>query len=403
MNRLILIFRTKIWALVLCQTKKQGLAVWALAPIPTHLTVPSTVANAQTANSAPPIYHIEKALGAFRLAATLKLMIPFALALVLQTTCWGQSTPPSAATDQLILVIGAGGDEKYAREFSQWGDAWKILAEHQYWPLTLIDGSSQEHATSRIQLQTALSELVDADRLAANRADSSSRLWIVLIGHGTAVGDNAKFNMVGPDISAQELSAWVEPLSCPLVIVNCSSASAPFLPELSGPQRMVITATRSASELNYSRFGKYLAQSLEDLSGDIDHDLEVSLLEAFLAAVARTEQFYRDDARLTTEHALLDDNGDDRGTSSDFFRGLQHIKAGEKGEAVDGALAARVILFSSADAPQLTPAQEQQRQSIEEQLDALRSKKSLLDDADYYQRLERLLLDLAKVYDAAEC
>ena len=369
------------------------LAVLALATVPTR----PTGANAQTANSVSTVYYFDKALGSICVASIFQLIISVALVLLLQTSCWGQSTPSSAATEQLILVIGAGGNEEYAREFSQWGQAWQGLAEHQQWPLTVIDGSSQEHGSSRSQLQTELSELAAADN-----ADMPSRLWIVLIGHGTAVGDNAKFNLVGSDVSAKELSAWLEPLSCPLVIVNCSSASAPFLPELSGPQRMVVTATRSASELNYSRFGKYLARSLEDLSVDIDHDMEVSLLEAFLAAVSRTEQFYRDDARLTTEHALLDDNGDGRGTSGDFFRGLRHTKVGEKGEAVDGALAARVILYSSPDAPQLTAAQEQERERIEEQLDALRSKKLQFDEADYYQQLERLLLELAAIYDTAE-
>lgn len=342
------------------------------------------------------------ALRTLYFSATLRL-ISFVLVLLSQTTCWGQgTTPPPAAWGQLILVIGAGGTDEYIREFSEWGEAWQRLAEQQQWLLTVIDGGSLDHATSRSQLQAALSELVDADKAVTDHVESPSRLWIVLIGHGTAVGDNAKFNLVGPDVSAKELSAWIEPLACPLVIVNCSSASAPFLPELSGPQRMVITATRSASELNYSRFGKYLAQSLEDLSVDIDHDMEVSLLEAFLAAVARTEQFYRDDARLTTEHALLDDNGDGRGTSGDFFRGLRPVKSGGKGEAVDGALAARVILYSSPDAPQLSPDQEQQRQHIEEQLDVLRGNKLQLDEADYYQQLERLLLELAAIYDAAE-
>ncbi|MCA9156846.1 MAG: hypothetical protein KDA72_00885 [Planctomycetales bacterium] len=329
---------------------------------------------------------------------------PFAYALVLLSSvvCLGQSTALPSAREQLILVIGAGGTDEYAREFSLWGEAWQTLAEHQQWPLTVIDGSRLEPATSRSQLQAALSELTDADRGATDKADAPSRLWIVLVGHGTAVGETAKFNLVGPDVSAKELSAWIEPLSCPLIIVNASSASAPFLPELSGPQRMVITATRSASELNYSRFGKYLAQSLEDLSIDIDHDLEVSLLEAFLAAVDRTEQFYRDDARLTTEHAMLDDNGDRRGTSADFFRGVRPVKTAKEGEVVDGALAARVILYSSPEAPQLSPEQIRQRQHIEQQLDALRGQKPQFKEAVYYQRLEQLLLDLAEVYEAAE-
>src|SRR5690606_33116880 len=150
----------------------------------------------------------------------------------------------------------------------------------------------------------------------------------------------------------------------------------PFLPILSEPGRIVITATRSGSELNYSRFGKYLAASLQDLSADLDHDLEVSLLEAFLTAVARTEQFYRGEARLASEHALLDDNGDGRGTSAECFRGLRPIQAAESGTPIDGQRAVRVMLFASPQALQLAPAQQAERESIESRIDALRASKA---------------------------
>ena len=38
-------------------------------------------------------------------------------------------------------------------------------------------------------------------------AQSAEELWIVFIGHGTFDGRSAKFNLRGPDISADELAA----------------------------------------------------------------------------------------------------------------------------------------------------------------------------------------------------
>jgi len=133
----------------------------------------------------------------------------------------------------------------------------------------------------------------------------------------------------------------------------------------------------------------------------VDHDQEVSLLEAFLAASSQTDRFYREDARLATEHALLDDNGDRVGTGSDFYRGVRPAKEAESGKQIDGRAASRAILFSAPDAPKLTSEQLAERQRIEEQIDILRTRKSQLSEADYLDQLEVLCLELAKVYRAA--
>ena len=337
-------------------------------------------------------------------AVRLRLSTATALLALLVAQCSSQShgaEPPAQALarEHLVLVVGAGGTAQYASEFADWSAAWRALAQHRNWQLTLIDEDLAPgqtlmpgDTTSRDQLQAAIEE----------HATSDGRLWIVMLGHGTAVGDNAKFNLPGADVSSREMAIWLDPLSCPIVVINCSSASGPFLPALSKPGRIVVTATRSGSEFNYSRFGAYLSESLQDLSADLDHDLEISLLEAFLTAVARTEQFYRGEARLATEHALIDDNGDGRGTSGEFFHGLRTVQVAEAGEPVDGQAAARVMLFASLQALQLTPAQRAQREAVETRIDALRERKQGMQESHYYDQLEALLLELAIIYEAAE-
>ncbi len=89
-----------------------------------------------------------------------------------------------------------------------------------------------------------------------------------------------------------------------MVIAACFSTSGAWLSDLSSKQRIVITATKSATEYNYSRFAKYFAESINDPSVDLDHDRELSLLEAFLAATRRTDRFYQDEGRLASEHAI---------------------------------------------------------------------------------------------------
>ena len=39
--------------------------------------------------------------------------------------------------------------------------------------------------------------------------------------------------LIGPDVSAGELAEWTAPVKRPLAVVNCASASAPFIQALS--------------------------------------------------------------------------------------------------------------------------------------------------------------------------
>ena len=55
----------------------------------------------------------------------------------------------------------------------------------------------------------------------------------------------------------------------------------------------------------------------------------------------------RSEGRLATEHALLDDNGDELGTPADWFQGLRVVKQSKAGAAVDGSLARQFVLIRS--------------------------------------------------------
>ncbi len=324
------------------------------------------------------------------------------LGLVLLATANTADRPNISAAERLILVVGAPGEDEFGREFGEWSKNWLQLAEREGWEVTRISGQqpdANEPPNPEIQANrtdsTMLKEAIE------NHQGSEQRLWIVLLGHGTFTRNVAKFNLVGPDVSAPELNQWLRGISSQVVIVNCSSASGPFVTELGGPQRILLTATRSGSELNYSRYGRFLSMAINDLSADIDHDNEVSLLEAFLLATAQTERFYREEARLTTEHALLDDNGDRVGTAGDFFQGIRPVKAAPVGKTIDGNIAGRIILFSPSSL-EFPSALSERRTQIEDSIEQLRQQKSTLSQVDFYARLERLLLELADVYDQVE-
>ena len=289
----------------------------------------------------------------------------------------------------LVLVIGAAGEPEYGEQFSAWAQLWKQAAAKGGLQTFVVGEDTNNPEGDREQLLGVLTNEV---------AKPNGELWLVLIGHGTYDGRSAKFNLRGPDISADELAAVLKPAQRPLAVIDCSSASGPFINSLSAAGRVIITATRSGNEVNVTRFGGYLAHAVADPSADLDKDGQTSLLEAFLFASREVDQFYRENGRLATEHALLDDNGDGLGTSADWFHGVRAVKIPPKGKSVDGIRANQLHLVRSDAEQTLSPELRAQRDMLEKELSDLRSRKDKMDADAYYRELEKILLAIAKLY-----
>jgi hypothetical protein len=296
--------------------------------------------------------------------------------------------PPDRAT--VLVVAGAPGEAEFAMVFEHEVKVWTGLC-------TLADAKLLTIGTG------AADSVSDYERLkqllAAEPKDGPGEFWLVLVGHGTFDGNEAKFNLRGPDVSATELAAWLKPFHRPLAIIDTSSSSAPFLVKLAGPNRAVVTSTRSGFEQNYSRFGNYFAEAMADPQSDLDKDGQVSLLEAFLSAARRTNEFYKTEGRLATEHALLDDNGDGLGTPADWFKGVRATKQAKEGASLDGTRANQFHLVRSAAEQQLTPEARAQRDELERAVAKLRETKPRMTEEAYFQALEQLLVRLAALYE----
>lgn len=291
----------------------------------------------------------------------------------------------------LILVVGAPGEPEYGEQFSAWADLWKQAAAKGGLQVTEIgQGTSSTNDDKTILLQA----------LAAEVSKPAGELWLVFLGHGTFDGRAAKFNLRGPDISADELAGALKPCRRPLVVIQCASASGPFLPALSAPGRVIITATRSGYEVNATRFGGYLARAIADPAADLDKDGQTSLLEAFLLASRQTADFYKEQGRLMTEHALLDDNGDGLGTPPDWFRGVRAVKTAAGGKSVDGVRAHQMMLVRGDAEQKLAPQARARRDELEQKLSALRTRKAQMPEDDYYQKLEVILVEISRLYQA---
>jgi hypothetical protein len=303
------------------------------------------------------------------------------------------SAQPGTNSDQrttVIVVVGAAGEEEFGKNFAQWAENWRKASQEGGAKFIPIGLDKSETTNDLARLKQVLED---------EPKESPAELWLVLIGHGTFDGKEAKFNLRGPDFSATELAAWLKDFRRPLAVIDTSSSSGPFLAKLSVPGRVVITATRSGYEQNYARFGQYLSEAIANSEADLDKDGQTSLLEAYLSASRRVAEFYKAEGRLANEHALLDDNGDGLGTPADWFRGIRAVKKARDGAALDGLRAQQFCLVRS-QAERDLPAQVRiRRDELELGIAHLRESKSTLAEDEYYRRLEVLLLELAKLYE----
>src|SRR5688500_10288102 len=299
------------------------------------------------------------------------------------------------AQTQVIIVTGASGEPQYAASFHAAGAALvdALNGKHGFKPndiTYLAEDPARDKA--RIARRSSKQELTRAIAAAAARARSGGRVLLVLIGHGSHAGRDSRFNLPGPDLTAAELGVMLEPLrAMQVAVVNAASASGDFLPALSAKNRVVITATKSSYERNETLFPRYFVAAFSTPGADTDKDERVSLLEAFVYAKREVARAYETDTRLPTEHAMLDDDGDRRGSAEPDPR------------AGDGSLARRFIIGGATKAAAVaasTPGGSElvaKKTQLEAQVDSLRRRKDTMATDAYERELERLLVELAQV------
>jgi hypothetical protein len=293
----------------------------------------------------------------------------------------------AAAADRYALIVsGAAGSADYEQQYADWRERllavlttrFGFTADHV---AVLADASGSPQKPTRENVRAALTSL-------ARRASKDDLVFIMLIGHGNASdvsADEAKFNLVGPDLSAKDWADLVRPIQGRIVFVNGASGSAPFLQPLSARGRVVITATDTTAQLYETVFPQFFIAAFTADEADTDKDGRVSVWEAFSYASSSVRKWYEQQGRLQTERALLDDNGDGIGKEAQT-------------PGADGAVAAVTFFDNPAASTSSTGTPlAQRRAELQAQIDRLRARRAEMSDADYAAALERLLLELARV------
>lgn len=306
------------------------------------------------------------------------------------------TAPAEAQNSHLLVIVGLAGDRENGDMFHHWAVTLADTARDRYGlpdESILYLGDDPSRDAKRIDGR-ATREGVGAaiERLAA-QARPGDRVFIVLMGHGTAAAGESRFNLPGPDLSAKDFARLLDKLGAQLVtFVNTASSSGSFVAVLSGRDRAVMTATKTDGERNQTRFGGFFVEALAAGDGDLDKDGRVSMFEAFTYARRRVVESYEKEGQLLTEHAVLDDDGDGKGSEAPGQPGTDGVLARTLFMASDAG--SRAALEASAD-PALRALYEERR-AIESRIAALKTSKDRTDPARYEQDLEQLLVELAK-------
>lgn len=294
-----------------------------------------------------------------------------------------------------VIVVGPSVGEENISRFRQWGYSLHDILVRDYGysadTITLLHdpdeagpnpGNRLDGTSDRDGIEAAFTDLL-------SRVSDGDQITVYLIGHGSGEGEEAKLNIIGPDITGAEFRETLDRFERQdMVVINTTSASYGFSTFLSGEGRVVISATRSPSEKFDPVFSRYFIEALDGRAGDLDKNNRVSMLEAFNYARANVEQWYEEQGRLASEHAGLDDNGDST------------FSLGPGADDPDGRLAEIAYIDTAAAETENLSGEALElktgMQQLERSIFILRGRKNEFLEQDYWRRMEELLVELAR-------
>ncbi len=195
---------------------------------------------------------------------------------------------------------------------------------------------------------------------------------VVLIGHGSYDGEEYRFNVPGADITGSDLGQLFEKLPAKQqLIVNATSSSGATVEQWQRPERVIITATKSGGERTATRFAQFWSQAVSSDAADVNKDEVVTAAEAFDYANRQVAASYKTEVALATEHARI--AGDNTATFAVARIGSSALSSS------DPEVAALLA----------------QRGQIELDLDGVKGRKAALNQDQYYDELEGVLVRLA--------
>jgi hypothetical protein len=286
------------------------------------------------------------------------------------------ASAPAHAELYYLIVGGLGGESTYDEQFAKDTTALAAVARR----------TTAQNRVILLQGEGATREaVVKGFESLRTRAKAADNVIVMLVGHGSYDGETYKLNLPGPDIDGDELAKLLSAVPARAqLIVNATSASGAVLQKWAADGRTLITATRSGTERNATRFAQHFAAALAAGSADINKNGSITAQEAFDYASRSVADSFEKDGALATEHPQL------------------------AGDAASRFTVARLASAAPAEAPVSDPAVAAlvaEREKLDGDIESLRARRESMANDVYLAELQKLLVQLAEVQgkiDAAQ-
>jgi hypothetical protein len=267
------------------------------------------------------------------IACWLSLMMTLSVSVNAQKLMTTDGASPSASAPRrlALIVVGLPGDQPHAEIFQATTRKWVawLTGSLSFAPENVIVLSGREPAEAENRgpaTAAAIEQRVTAIKQSIGADDT---LWVFFLGHANDEDGRAFFHLPGPDLDNRRIGELFAGIECrEQVFWLTHTCSGMCIKPLSKPGRIVIAATLPDAEINETEFPHALTTitSRAPRTLDADGDDHVSVAELFSAIVREVESMFQADNRTPTEHALLDDNGDGKGTeAADLARPSQKL------------------------------------------------------------------------------
>ncbi|HUG73406.1 MAG TPA: hypothetical protein VMK82_08300 [Steroidobacteraceae bacterium] len=271
----------------------------------------------------------------------------------------------AAAATQVLVIAGLGGEPQYQQRFTEWSETVARAS---------ATATGDEKRVQRLSGKEARREVIRAAlQEAAGKLGASDQFVLVLLGHGSYDGNEYRYMIEGPDLTGTELRELLDRIPAQQLVVNATSTSGALAESWANARRVVITATRSGGERNATRFGGFWAQALVSEAADLDKDGSVTAQEAYDYTVRMVADSYKSDTAILTERARL--------------------TGAEPSRFVVARLGAAALFASDTQLVALRAEQDR----FGEQLAAIKARKAELSLDDYYNQIEPVLVEMARV------
>jgi hypothetical protein len=280
------------------------------------------------------------------------------------------AVPAALADLHVVVVQGLGGEPRYTEQFDE-----QVAA--------IASAAQSLTANDRIRIfrpdEAARDAVLRHFEELQSGVSSADQVAVYLIGHGSYDNHEYKFNIMGPDLSGEDIAGMLDGLpSTSQLLVNTSSASGAIADLAGNDNRMLILATRSGVERHATRFGNYFAAALIDPTADVDKNRIISAAEAFSFAERQVDDFFERNGQLATEHPRLE------GERADRFS-LSRLGTARR-ETADAVLTELIA----------------ERDALNARIDSLRLEQDSMTPSAYRSLLLQNMIELAETEEAIE-